>query len=81
MPRNRLVLLIGILRPWKQRNIELIGHFEAELLGKDWAIWCVSLCTWHVSDKSFRRKFNISQGTGWHSSLIYLDHGNKETLN
>jgi hypothetical protein len=47
------VLLIGILRPWKQRNIELIGHFEAELLGKEWAIWCVSLCTWHVSDKSF----------------------------
>jgi aspartyl/asparaginyl beta-hydroxylase (cupin superfamily) len=81
MPRNRLVLFIGILRPWKQRNIELIGHFEAELLGKDWAIWCVSLCTWHVSDKSFPRKFNISQGTGWHSSLIYLDHGNKETLN
>jgi hypothetical protein len=38
MPRNRLALFINILRPWKQRNIELIGHSEAELLGKEWAI-------------------------------------------
>jgi len=27
-----------MLRPWKQRNIELIGHLEAELLDKEWPI-------------------------------------------
>ena len=38
MPRNRLALFIGILRPWKQTYIELIGHFEAALFGKEWSI-------------------------------------------
>jgi len=31
--------------------------------------------------KASLEKINISQGTGWCSSLVYLDHGNKETLN
>jgi hypothetical protein len=30
LPQLLVEELIGILRPWKQRNIELIGHFEAE---------------------------------------------------
>jgi len=41
----------------------------------------MSLYKGHVYDKSFPRKLNISQGTGWHSSLVYLGHRNKETLN
>ena len=38
------MLFLGILRPWRQRHIELIGHLEEELLDKEWSI-IVFYCT------------------------------------
>ena len=40
----------------------------------------MSLYKGHVSDKSFLRKLNLCKGTGWRSSLVYLAHKNKHTI-
>ena len=57
-----------------QHTFELNWHLEAELLERDWPI---TVCYWANGiflTKSFQRKFNRSQGTCWHSSLVHLSH-------
>ena len=64
---------MGIFRTWKKTYIVLIGHLEAELLLCCEKITFLTNCS--------LRQMDFCQENSWHPLMLYLDHGNKETLN